>query len=95
MQILGCLFVLSGLYLTIFLTEDDPREEDDLGFDVDTFGNSFKTLWKLITLNKQMKYLILFFLFYPVINFLVAINMNTRKALIVEYSWKYSIKRIN
>ena len=76
MQILGCIFVLSSLYFTIFLTEDDPRDEDDLGFDAETLGNSFKTLWKLITLNKQMKYLILFFLSYPVINFSFAINIH-------------------
>ena len=66
MQILGCIFIMSSLYFTIFLTEDDPRDENDYKSNSDTLGNSFKTLWKLVTLNGQMKYVVLFFLTYPV-----------------------------
>ncbi len=65
MQILGCMFIMSSLYLIVFLTEDDSGE-DNIKMNSDTLGYSFRTLWKLINVNKQMKYLILFFLTYPV-----------------------------
>jgi hypothetical protein len=68
MQILGCMFITSSLYLIVFLTEDENGEVN-IKINSDTLGYSFRTLWKLINVNKQMKYLILFFLTYPVKNF--------------------------
>lgn len=69
MQILGCIFILSSLYLLIFLSEDNtnPIKNETLEGKATpiTLLSSFKTLWAILSI-KQMKYVALFFLTFSI-----------------------------
>ena len=64
MQMLGAVFILASLFALIFLNEDQEQDQEQKQ-ERTSLGLAFRVFWSVVSL-KQMKWVILFFLSYPV-----------------------------